>query len=87
MNVPEAVVAIQKLAQEMQESSDRASIAATRYDAHMGLYNAAVMSGDNKTAEQERLAIHSQVDAILDAGFEIYSRKLQIMSIQKSVSD
>lgn len=87
MNVPEAVKAIEKLSVEMNESANNAQTASIRYDAHMALYNAAAMQGDQKEMEVQRLTLHSQLDAILDAGFEIHSRKRKIAEIQKHVHD
>lgn len=87
MNVQEAVQEITKLNGQMNEAANTASIASTRYDAHMQLYNMACMQGDAKEIESQRLILHSQLDALLDAGFEIYSHKRRIQEIQRTVQD
>lgn len=86
MNVPEAVEEIQKLSNLMTACAERAQTASVRYEAHMSLYNAASMSGDMPEMETQRLTIHSQVDAILDAGFELHNHRRRIMEIQRTVS-
>lgn len=87
MNVPEAVKKIEKLSAEMQESANNAQTASIRYEAHMSLYNVACMQGDEKEIEAQRLIIHAQVDAILDAGFELHSRRRKIQEIQRNVTE
>lgn len=87
MNVPEAVKKIEKLSAEMQESANNAQNASIRYEAHMSLYNVACMQGDEKEIEAQRLIIHAQVDAILDAGFELHSRRRKIQEIQRNVTE
>lgn len=87
MNVQQVVAEIQKLGTEMNTAADKAQAASIRYDAHMALYNAACMQGDEKEIEAQRLAVISQVESLLDAGFELHSRKRRIAEIQRTVTD
>lgn len=87
MNVPESVQAIEKLSHEMQDASNRAQHSSARYEAHLQLYNVACMQGDEKEIEVQRLAVVSQVESLLDAGFELYSRRRMIQEIQRNVTD
>lgn len=87
MNVHQAVIEIQKLTSEMSIAADKAKAASIRYDAHMALYNAACIQGDEKEIEAQRLAVISQVESLLDAGFEVHSRNRLICEIQRNVTD
>lgn len=87
MNVEQSVKRINELTHEMNASANNAEVAATRYQAHMALYNAAVQQGDDKEAEAQRLVVHAQVDAILDAGYEVYSRRRMISAIVRNVQE
>lgn len=85
MKEAQAVREIRRISNEMQAASERAAQASARYEAHMTLYNVAVQSGDEKLIETERLNLHSFLDGILDAGFEIYSRKRKMNEILANV--
>lgn len=87
MNVPESVAAIEKLSREMQDAATRSQNASIRYEAHLQLYNVACMSGDEKEIEAQRLAVVSQVENLLDAGYELFSRRRMIHDIQRNVHD
>jgi hypothetical protein len=87
MNVPEAVKQIEKLSKEMQDAANTSQHSAARYEAHLQLYNVACMQGDAKEIEVQRLAVLSQVESLLDAGFELYSRRRMIADIQRNVTD
>jgi hypothetical protein len=87
MKMPEAAEAIQKLSNEMQEAADSSGRAAARYEAHLQLYNVACMQGDEKEIEVQRLAVVSQVESLLDASFNLYSRRRMINEIQRSVTE
>lgn len=81
MREEQAVREVRKLSNEMQAASERSAQAAQRYEAHMMLYNIAVQANDQKAIETERLNLHSFLDGILDAGFEIYSRRRMMNDI------
>ena len=87
MNVPEAVEKIQKLSTEMQDAADMSQRSAARYEAHLQLYNVACMSGDEKEIEVQRLNVVSQVESLLDASFNLYSRRRMIQEIQRNVTE
>lgn len=87
MNVPESVAAIEKLSREMQDAASKSQNASARYEAHLQLYNVACMTGDEKEIEVQRLAVVSQVESLLDAGFELYSRRRMIHEIQRNVTE
>lgn len=87
MNVEESMKAIQKLQAEMNHSATLAQAAGDRYQAHMTLYNVAVQQNELQTAEAERLILHAQLDAILDAGFEVFSRKRMMAEIISNVHE
>ncbi len=85
MKEAQAVREIRKLSNEMQAAAERAAQAGARYEAHMALYNVAVQAGDDKLTETERLNLHSFLDGILDAGYEVFSRKRKMAEIAASV--
>lgn len=87
MNVPESVQAIEKLSKEMQDAANTAQHSSARYEAHLQLYNVACMQGDPKEIEAQRLNVISQVESLLDAGYELYSRRRMIQEIQRNVTD
>lgn len=87
MNVPESVQAIEKLSKEMQDAANTAQHSSARYEAHLQLYNVACMQGDEKEIEVQRLAVVSQIESLLDASFELYSRRRMIQEIQRNVTD
>jgi hypothetical protein len=87
MNVPESVQAIEKLSKEMQDAANTAQHSSARYEAHLQLYNVACMQGDPKEIEAQRLNVISQVESLLDAGYELYSRRRMIHEIQRNVTD
>lgn len=87
MNVPEAVAEIQKLSNEMNTAATKAGMASTRYEAHLSLYNVACLQNDMKEIETQRLAVISQIESLLDASYELHSRRGRIAEIQRTVSD
>lgn len=87
MRFQEAVVEIQKLSQEMQDAADTSQRSAARYEAHLQLYNVACMQGDEKEIEAQRLNVVSQIESLLDASFNLYSRRRMIAEIQRNVTE
>ena len=87
MNVPESVAAIEKLSKEMQTAANTGQHASARYEAHLQLYNVACMQGDEKEIEVQRLAVISQVESLLDASYELFSRLRMIQDIQRNVTE
>jgi len=86
MNVPDSVTAIEKLSKEMQDAANTAQHSSARYEAHLTLYNVACMQGDDKEIEVQRLAVLSQIESLLDASFNLYSRRRMIADIQRNVT-
>jgi hypothetical protein len=86
MRVEQAVAEIQKLSGEMNEAAEKATASSTRYEAHLSLYNVACMQGDAKEIEVQRLAVISQVENLLDASYDLYTRRRKIQDIQRNVT-
>ena len=87
MRVEQAVVEIQRLSSEMNDAAEKAQAASARYEAHMSLYNVACMQGDTKEIEKQRLEIISHCESLLDASFELHSRRRMIQEIQRNVTN
>lgn len=85
MTPERAMVVTVEMAEKMDECAQIATLAAARYDAHMSLYNIAARQGDMKEMETQRLVVHAQVDALLDAGFELHAWKRKIDDIHRSL--
>lgn len=87
MRVEQAVAEIQRLSREMEDAAEKAQVASSRYEANLALYNVACMQGDKDEIEKQRLVVISQVENLLDAGYELYSRRKQIQEIQRNVTN
>ena len=75
MKMSKAIELVRQYDSEMNVAASLAEVASQRYAGHMELFNAAVRMGDDKEAEAQRLALHAQLDAILDNGHVVHSRK------------
>ena len=75
MKLQRAMDLCKQYTSEMNAAASLAEVASQRYAGHMELFNAAVRMGDDKEAEAQRLALHAQLDAILDNGHTVHSRK------------
>lgn len=87
MRVEQAVAEIQKLGKEMNEAAEKAQVSSARYEAHLTLYNLACQQGDKDEIEKQRLIVLSQTESLLDASYELYSRRRQISEIQRNVTE
>lgn len=85
MTREEAVEKINKLSVEVSDSAELGAIASTRYDAHMQLYNMACKQGDRTEIDNQRVILHAQLDAILDATYDVYMKRHEIDKIRLSV--
>lgn len=87
MRVEQAVAEIQKLSGEMNDAADKAQAASVRYEAHLQLYNVACMQGDKAEIEKQRLEVLSHTESLLDASYELHSRRRMIHEIQRNVTN
>ncbi|MAS67361.1 MAG: hypothetical protein CMK82_11275 [Pseudomonadales bacterium] len=87
MRLSEAMPRVRELQKKMGEAANLAERDSHRYQAHMTLYNVAVMANDAKQMEQERLTLHSALDGILDAGLTVGMCQREINEISLNVTD
>ena len=85
MNVQQAVEDINRRQKLMSDAADTATVASNKYQAHMTLYNTAVMRGDKDEMEKQRDILHALLDQILDTGFEIGTHQREINRIVRDV--
>jgi hypothetical protein len=87
MNVEQAVKDIHRRQKLMSDAADLATAASNKYQAHMTLYNVAVMTGDKKEIEKQRDILHNLLDQILDTGYEVGTHQREINSLVRNVHE
>lgn len=69
--------------EQMRQAGLQAERAGNTYSAHMQLYNVAVSAKDKEAMEQNRLALHTMLDSILDSGAAIAELQEQAFELQQ----
>lgn len=87
MKLRQAMARVRELQVKMGAAADLAEQDSHRYQAHMTLYNVAVMSNNAAAIEQERLTLHSALDGILDAGYTVGQCQREINEISRNVTE
>ena len=87
MNVEQAVADITRRQKLMSDAADMATVASNKYQAHMTLYNVAVMTADKEMIAAERDILHNLLDQILDTGYEVGTHQLAINRMVRDVRD
>lgn len=71
------------LHEQMRQAGLQAERAGNTYSAHMQLFNVAVSAKDKEGTEQNRLALHTMLDSILDSGAAIAQLQEEIFLLQQ----
>lgn len=85
MTHDEVIANIQQHQRAMDACAEISNIAASKYSAHMTLYNAAAMSGDKKGIEESHEMLHNLLDQILDSGYSIGVHSREIAQLLQKV--
>jgi len=87
MNVEQSLKEVDRRQKLMHLAADTASNAAKKYEAHMTLYNVAVLTGDKDEITRQRDILHNLLDSILDAGYDVGTHQREISLIVQRVHD
>lgn len=69
--------------EQMRQAGLQAERAGNTYSTHMQLFNVAASANDKEGMEQNRLALHTMLDSILDSGANIARLNDQIFELQQ----
>lgn len=69
--------------EQMRQAGLQAERAGNTYSAHMQLFNVAASAGDEKGMEDNRLALHTMLDSLLDSGAAIARLQEELHQVQQ----
>ena len=87
MNVNQIIAEIQRRQVLVGDAADLATVASNKYQAHMTLYNVAVMTADKDEIARQRDILHNLLDQILDTSYEVGTHQREINRMVRNVRD